>query len=265
MTKTLRIGAFISGTGSNLQAIIDACTKGTLPGRVVFIGSDKATAAGLDKGKRYAIPTFTVDYDKIIQTYRQDSKNIALPPDFNLEEIRNKQSLLPVDGDPLATAEFLETRAIAEAALLKKMQPYPFDLLVLAGFMRVLTPYFIDRVNASADTPRILNIHPALLPSFPGTNGYEDTFRYGCKVAGCTVHFVDYGEDSGPIVGQRAFPIQNEDTLETVREKGLAHEWELYPECILLFAQNRLKLIEMEGEPENRAGKKRKVVKILSE
>ena len=265
MAETLRIGAFISGTGSNLQAIIDACTRGTVPGRVVFIGSDNPTAAGLEKGQRYAIPTFTVDYDKIIRTYRMDPESVMLPSDFNFEEIRDKQSLLPIDGDPLKTAEFLETRAIAEAALLKKMQSYPFDLLVLTGFMRVLTPYFIDRVNTNADKPRILNIHPALLPSFPGTNGYGDTFRYGCKVAGCTVHFVDYGEDSGPIVGQRAFPIQGEDTLETVKEKGLAHEWALYPECILLFAQNRLKLVEREGEPDNRTGKKRKVVKILSE
>ena len=265
MTETLRIGAFISGTGSNLQAIIDACTKGKIAGQVVFIASDNPLAAGLEKGQKYAIPTFTVDYDKIIRTHRQGPESIMLPSDFNLEEIRSKQSLLPGGGDLKKTTEFLKTRAIAEAELLEKMQPYPFDLLVLAGFMRVLTPYFIDRVNTNADKPRILNIHPALLPSFPGTDGYGDTFRYGCKVAGCTVHFVDYGEDSGPIVGQRAFPIQAGDTLANVREKGLGFEWELYPECILLFAQNRLKLVEMEGETQDGRRKKRKVVNILPE
>ncbi len=265
MTEALKIGAFISGTGSNLQAIIDACANGTVAGRVVFIGSDNPAAAGLKKGRRYAIPTFTVDYDEIIRAYRQAPESVTSPADFNLEEIRGKQSILLGDGEPEKLTEFLETRANAEAALLKQMQPFAFDLLVLAGFMRVLTPYFIDRVNTNADKPRILNIHPALLPSFPGTDGYGDTFRYGCKVAGATVHFVDYGEDSGPIIGQRAFPIKAEDTLEAVRDKGLALEWELYPECIQLFAQNRLELVETGDESENGVKRKRKVVKILPE
>ena len=74
-------------------------------------------------------------------------------------------------------------------------------------------------------------------------DGYGDTFRYGCKVGGCTVHFIDYGEDSGPIIGQMSFAITPEDSLESVREKGLALEWQLYPACIQLFA---------EGRPENR-------------
>jgi phosphoribosylglycinamide formyltransferase-1 len=123
------------------------------------------------------------------------------------------------------------------------MKPYPFDLLVLAGFMRNLTPYFIDRVNSDRRRPRIMNIHPALLPAFAGVDGYGDTFRYGCKVAGCTVHFVDYGEDTGPIIGQRAFPIQPDDTIETIRKKGLKLEWELYPECIQLFAEGRIQTV----------------------
>ncbi len=136
---------------------------------------------------------------------------------------------------------YLLGRALAESHLLAAMRPYACDLLVLAGFMRNLTPYFIDRVSPDRARPRIMNIHPALLPAFAGTDGYGDTFRYGCKVAGCTVHFVDYGEDSGPIIGQRAFPIREEDTLETVRRRGLEQEWELYPECIRLFAERRLK------------------------
>ena len=120
------------------------------------------------------------------------------------------------------------------------MAQHPFDLLVLAGFMHTLSPYFIDRVSPSGQLPRIMNIHPALLPSFPGTDGYGDTYRFGCKVGGCTVHFVDYGEDSGPIVGQRAFAITPEDSLSSVREKGLKLEWELYTECIELYARDRL-------------------------
>jgi len=120
------------------------------------------------------------------------------------------------------------------------MEPYPFDLLVLAGFMRNLTPYFIDKINGASGDFRIMNIHPALLPAFPGVDGYGDTFRYGCKVGGCTVHFIDYGEDSGPIIGQKTFEIKDTDTLETIKSKGLALEWQLYPECIQFFAQGRI-------------------------
>ena len=104
--------------------------------------------------------------------------------------------------------------------------------------------YFIDRVNLDRGNPRIMNIHPALLPAFPGTDGYGDTFRYGCRVAGCTVHFIDYGEDTGPIIGQRAFAIAPGDSLEFIRKKGLKLEWQLYPECIQLFAEGRLKLVK---------------------
>ena len=111
--------------------------------------------------------------------------------------------------------------------------------------MRNLTPYFIDRVNTERCRPRIMNIHPALLPAFAGNDGYGDTFRYGCKVGGCTVHFIDYGEDTGPIIGQRAFQIEPEDTLDTIRKKGLKLEWELYPACIQLFALGRLHTVKM--------------------
>lgn len=145
--------------------------------------------------------------------------------------------------DESATVSFAEkVRAACESALVAAMESYPFDLLVLAGFMRLLSPWFIDRVNTDPARPKIMNIHPALLPAFPGTDGYGDTFRHGCKVGGCTVHFVDYGEDTGPIIGQKAFPIEPSDSLETVKKKGLALEWELYPECISLFARNRLVL-----------------------
>ena len=138
------------------------------------------------------------------------------------------------------------TRVVAESRLLAQIDAHgPVDLLVLAGFMRNLTPYFIDRFNADPGNPRIMNIHPAILPSFPGVDGYGDTFRYGCKVGGCTVHFIDYGEDSGPIIGQRAFPILDTDSLDDVKRKGLEQEWQLYPECIQHFAQGSLKTVNM--------------------
>ncbi len=238
--QPLRVGVLISGGGTNLQAILDAVREGRLPARVVFVGADNAEAKGLERARACGVPTFVVPYREILARFAEDPPRAFPPPDFSLAAARARQRLRPGAGDPHLD-RFLASRAAAEAELLAAMRPYPFDLLVLAGFMRVLTPYFIDRVNAGADPPRIMNIHPALLPAFPGTDGYGDTFRYGCKVAGCTVHFVDYGEDTGPIIGQRAFPIEEGDTLETVRRKGLEHEWRLYPECIRLYAEGRLR------------------------
>ncbi len=107
-----------------------------------------------------------------------------------------------------------------------------------------------------------MNIHPALLPSFPGVDGYGDTFRYGCKVGGCTVHFIDYGEDTGPIIGQRAFPIEPDDTLDSIRKKGLALEWQLYPHCIQLFAQGRIKVVERSFELGKGRQVRRRIVEI---
>lgn len=240
----IRIGALISGGGTNLQAILDGCVAGAISGDVVFVGSDNPDAAGLQRGANLGIPTFAVDYGHLI---RQAGSNPALPPDADPDALLKQQRLLPPDTPPAQVKPFLTSRIIAESALLTAMAPYPFDLLVLAGFMRVLSPYFIDRVNGAGDLPRIMNIHPALLPAFPGIDGYGDTFRYGCKVGGCTVHFVDYGEDTGPIIGQRAFAIAPGDSLDSVRKKGLKEEWRLYPECIQHFAENRLRVTTAEN------------------
>ena len=264
MADIIKIGALISGTGTNLRAIIDACKKGELSGEVVFIGSDNPQAAGLELGRRHGIPTFVIDYRTIIRSSRVALPSSALPPDANLNELLEKQNLFPASVDPQKVTAFLTSRVIAESRLIEAMAPFDIDLLALAGYMRTLTPYFIDRVNTDPEHPRIMNIHPALLPAFPGTDGYGDAFRFGCKVAGCTVHFVDYGEDTGPIIGQKAFPIEKNDTLGTVREKGLKLEWALYPECIDLYAQGRLKIVEMTySRPGRRQELKRTVVKIL--
>lgn len=241
MAEKIRIGALISGGGTNLQAIIDSCESGGIDGEIVFVGSDNLDAKGLDRGRQHGIPTFVVDYSAIIGGYKNNPAAISIPADFDFSEILSKQSLFSADESPEKLKRFFYSRAVAEAQLLNNMNAFSFDLLVLAGFMRNLTPYFIDRVNRRSTLPRIMNIHPALLPSFPGIDGYGDTFRYGCKVGGCTVHFIDYGEDSGPIIGQRSFPISPEDSLDTIREKGLKEEWRLYPECIRLFAQKRLR------------------------
>lgn len=224
---------------------------------MVFVGSDNPGAGGLAKARQNNIATFVVDYKSTIREFKKDPQKAVLPDDFDLDELVVKQTVISGQDGPQGVQTFLMTRAIAEAKLLDAIGSYPFDLLVLAGFMRNLSPYFIDRVNADRETPRIMNIHPALLPAFPGVDGYGDTFRYGCKVGGCTVHFIDYGEDTGPIIGQRAFQIGPGDTLELIRRKGLAIEWELYPHCIQLFAQGRLRVVQRSFE----LGKGRKVTR----
>ena len=236
MKKKIKIGALISGGGTNLQAVIDACARGMIDARIVFTGADR-NASGLKRAEKADIDTFIVDYGSIIKQYRKNPDTLIIPNDFDLNTVKTKQNLIPKTKNNEKIEFFLKTRAIAEKALLDRILPYNIDLLILAGFMRTLTPYFIDRINTEKNNPKIMNIHPALLPSFPGTDGYGDTFRYGCKIGGCTVHFVDYGEDSGKIIDQKAFRIGDNDTLEDVRKKGLKLEWQLYPECIQKFAE----------------------------
>lgn len=266
MGKKIRIGALISGGGTNLQAIIDACEAGRIDGEMVFVGSDQPGVRGLERARQHNIADFVVEYGPLIQFYRQDPTTFALPDDFDLEAILAKQHLFPVDAPVERVRSFFYTRAAAEKRLLSAINVHgPVDLLVLAGFMRNLTPYFIDRFNRDPAHPRIMNIHPALLPAFPGVDGYGDTFRHGCKVGGCTVHFIDYGEDSGPIIGQRSFPILETDTLEDVKRKGLEQEWQLYPECIQHFAQGRLQTVKMTHRLDNGRVYQRRVVKIAAD
>jgi phosphoribosylglycinamide formyltransferase 1 len=262
MENKIRIGALISGGGTNLQAIIDACENGQIDGRMVFVGSDVAGARGLERAATHGIPSFVVDYKEIIHQYRETPGQLAPPEDFDLDGLLTKQALFSHGTNPDKVRAFFTTRAVAESRLLSQIESYQVDLLVLAGFMRNLTPYFIDRFNIDPQHPRIMNIHPALLPSFPGVDGYGDTYRYGCKVGGCTVHFIDYGEDSGPIIGQKAFSIQEGDDLDAVKKKGLELEWQLYPECIQLFAQRRLHVVTMTHTLDNGEIVQRKVVRI---
>ena len=262
MNEPIRIGVLISGGGTNLQAIIEACEAGKIDGRVVFVGSDNPKAYGLERARVKKIPRFVVNYAAFIRRFKEDPGGFILPDDFDMESATTKHALLPSETPVDKVQAFLKTRAAAEAALLKNMAPFPFDLLVLAGFMRNLTPYFIDRVNLEPEKPRIMNIHPALLPAFPGVDGYGDTFRYGCKIGGVTVHFVDYGEDSGPIIAQKTYEIREEDSLETVKSKGLALEWELYPEVIQMFARGSIWTVKMSYTRGNNQTIQRRVVKI---
>lgn len=254
MSGKLKIAALISGGGTNLQAILDSCENGILAGKaeVVCVGADNHDAKGLARAEKKGIYTFVADYNQIRKNAEKCSmrefREGGLGKIFPLEEVFQKSAFVHnwFDGNSERQLRHIMWKIVAEYHLLQKIWLYcnnQCGLVVLAGFMRNLTPYFIDLVN-DVNPPRIMNIHPALLPAFPGTDGYGDTFRYGCRVGGCTVHFVDYGEDTGPIIGQRTFPISPDvDTLGEVKNRGLELEWELYPECIRLFAEDRLELV----------------------
>ena len=119
--------------------------------------------------------------------------------------------------------------------IIKTLKDKRVDLVVLAGYMRILTHYFIN-----AYKNKIMNIHPALLPSFPGLHAQKQAVEYGVKVSGCTVHFVDEGVDSGPIILQKAVEVKDDDTEESLAERILKEEHQIYPRAIQLFCQGRL-------------------------
>jgi len=124
-----------------------------------------------------------------------------------------------------------------DKAIIQILKRYDVDLVCLAGFMRLLTPLFVDEYRN-----RIMNIHPALLPSFPGLHAQRKALEHGVKFSGCTVHFVDEGTDTGPIIIQAAVPVFDDDTEETLSERILRYEHQIYPRAIQLFAEGRLEI-----------------------
>ncbi|MEG6586864.1 phosphoribosylglycinamide formyltransferase [Dendrosporobacter sp. 1207_IL3150] len=124
-----------------------------------------------------------------------------------------------------------------EQALIKQLQLYKVDLVILAGFMRILSSYFVN-----AYPNKIMNIHPSLLPAFPGKNAQQQALLYGAKVSGCTVHFVDEGMDTGPIILQQPVPVLADDTPESLAARILQQEHMIYPQAIKFFVEGRLQL-----------------------
>jgi len=195
MSETHVVAVFVSGSGSNLQAIIDASERGEIPCRVGVVVSNKADAYGLVRARNHGIPTEVVDH------------------------------------------RAFESREAFDARLVEVVRASGAQLVCLAGFMRVLTPVFLR-----AFPHRILNIHPALLPSFPGTHGPRQALQYGVRFAGCTVHFLDEGVDTGPVVVQAVVPVYEDDTEETLAARILKEEHRIYPMAIRLFLEGRLEL-----------------------
>ncbi len=192
---TGRIVILISGRGTNMERLIQACQAGEIPAQVVRVISDNPEARGLQRAQAYGVPTVVVP------------------------------------------ARAFPDRAAFEAALLEAVREAAPDLICLAGFMRILSPRFVQAYRY-----RIMNIHPALLPSFPGLHAQRQALEYGVKVSGCTVHFVDEGVDTGPIIVQKAVPVLEDDTEETLAARILQKEHEAYPEAVRLFFEGRLRV-----------------------
>lgn len=122
-----------------------------------------------------------------------------------------------------------------ETALVTELRKYQVDLVILAGFMRILSPLFVQ-----AYKDKIMNIHPSLLPAFAGAHAHRDVLAYGAKVSGCTIHFVDEGMDSGPIILQDAVPVYDDDTEDTLAARIIKVEHVLYPKAIALYLDGKL-------------------------
>ena len=176
-----RLAVFLSGRGSNFEALAGACRSGAVPARIVVVVSDRPDAPGLATAARLGLPAIAVD------------------------------------------RKAFASREAHEAAMAEAVEAHGADLICLAGFMRILSPSFVDRFRL-----RILNIHPALLPSFPGKDAQGQALAYGVKVSGVTVHFVDSGMDTGPIVAQEAVAVEDGDDCGALSARLLRVEHRLY-------------------------------------
>jgi len=189
----MRFGVLISGSGTNLQSIIDACAAGLVPGAVEIVISNREDAYGLVRAKMAGIPALFVD-----------PRAYASAGDYN--------------------------HAVREALELEEI-----ECVVMAGYMKLLGAEVLDSFPM-----RVVNIHPALLPSFAGAHGIRDAFDYGAKVTGVTVHFASEVFDEGPIIMQEAVTIEPDDTLEVLESRIHDVEHRLYPAALAALAEGRV-------------------------
>jgi phosphoribosylglycinamide formyltransferase-1 len=237
--KKLRLAVLASGGGTNLQAILDRSRDGSLPADVVAVVSDNPGAFALERAKKSGVPAHVVEYGA-----GPSQEELA---GIDLAAIDRRQRILR-QTDPEARLRRLARLVAAERRLIGVLDNYAPDYICLAGWMRLVTPYFLDRFNREGRYGT-LNIHPALLPAFPGEHGYEDTLAYGCRWGGVTVHFVDEGEDSGPVIAQAVYPIWPGDDIDAVRARGLGLEYEVYAQCIRWLAEGH---VEIDRQPGSR-------------
>lgn len=200
MTEPLKIGVLLSGSGTNLQAIIDAIAHDALPVEIVHVVSSRPDAYGIERARAASIPVTVLNRE--------------------------------VYADPQA----------ADARIVEALRAAGAEYVVMAGYMRKLTPVVLD-----AFPDHVLNLHPALLPSFKGAHAIQDAFDAGVKVTGVTVHFANEDYDKGPIVAQRAVEVAENDTLETLEAKIHEVEHVLYPQAVQLIAEGRVSVDEESG------------------
>jgi phosphoribosylglycinamide formyltransferase-1 len=190
----MNVGVLVSGSGTNLQALIDRSTRNELgPARLTVVGCNVPDCQALSRARLAGLPTFIVDH--------RDHSD----------------------------------RAAFDRALVEALRAHQVDLVVLAGFMRVLSGELLD-----AFPGRVINIHPALLPAFPGVHGVRQAYDAAVKIAGCTVHFVDRGVDTGPIIAQAAVQLQDDDDDEALRARILAEEHRLLSAVVRAIAERRV-------------------------
>jgi phosphoribosylglycinamide formyltransferase-1 len=199
-TNPLALGVLISGRGSNLAAILDACASGGLDAAVRLVVSNRPDAPGLGHARAAGVPARVLD------------------------------------------PKLHGSRAAYDAALADALSEAGVAWVVLAGFMRILTRAFLDRFEG-----RIVNIHPSLLPAFPGLEAQRQALAHGVCVTGCTVHLVDEGVDSGPILAQAVVPVRQDDTTESLSERVLVREHELLVRTLRWIAEGRLHIERPEG------------------
>ncbi|SLM48374.1 phosphoribosylglycinamide formyltransferase 1 [Nitrospira japonica] len=195
----LRVAVLASGRGSNLQAVIDAIEAGRVEATIVAVISNKKDALALERARKHGLPDVFVDPK-------------------------------PFAGRP-------DSRVAYDHALLDVLRRHDVELVLLAGYMKIITAVLID-----AYANRMMNIHPSLLPSFPGLDVQKKAIDWGCKLAGCTVHFVTEGVDEGPIILQAAVPVLDGDTPDTLAARILEQEHRIYPRAVELFAEGRLRV-----------------------
>jgi phosphoribosylglycinamide formyltransferase-1 len=193
--KPFRLGVLGSGKGSNFVAITDAIAAGKIPAEVALVVSDVENAGILEHARQRNLPA-----------------RFIAPGKFRTK----------LDED-------------AERAYVTALQDAKVDLIVLAGFMRVLKGDFLRAFEG-----RIVNVHPSLLPSFPGLEAWKQALDHGVKATGCTVHFVDAGVDSGAIIGQQTVPVLDDDTAATLHARIHAAEHDLYPKCVAAIARGEI-------------------------
>jgi phosphoribosylglycinamide formyltransferase-1 len=213
----VKTGVLISGRGSNLQALIDATRAADHPAAIVLVISNVPGAAGLARASEAGIATTVVDH--------RDYGRLDAP------------------SSPDARTAF-------EAALTAAFEEAAVELICLAGFMRVLTGGFVARWRN-----RVINVHPSLLPSFPGLDTHQRALAEGVKLHGCTVHFAREAVDHGPIIGQAAVAVLPQDDAESLAARVLGAEHRLYPACLRLVAEGRARVVaervEIEAPPGN--------------